>query len=327
MYNPPGQELWYLFAVRFPKTKALAVPTLVRPCARSCMGHCAHRRPHSAVVHARLPRAWVGNPVPTPQVEPGEEEYMKRRWTKAAKPSKVPVISLEEAPGAVPVAPAHRALQQYIPFAPTLLTDTELFIRENLPRPYVAVHLRLEEAWRAHCAALSNTEDAAQVAAAQCLTAGAGLRPGLCLPDVTQLQQLVKRAIRRTHAKSVYIATDLKDPTGVDAYELVAEAATAALAELHDVPASDTVVLRMGHLAEDPNVTSVVGVLRDMSVLAAADLAILNCVSSFSSLIAREREVRQRGVTAFWGLPFPAMAAASPAPTHVVGGPARHEEL
>ena len=30
MYNPPGQELWYLFGIRFSRVQALTVPTLVR---------------------------------------------------------------------------------------------------------------------------------------------------------------------------------------------------------------------------------------------------------------------------------------------------------
>ena len=240
-----------------------------------------------------------------------DEQYMRKRWTQAARPAKVPVIALEHSPGAVPAAPQHRALQSYIPMAPSWQAETNLFVRENLPRPYLAVHLRLHPDWQAHCVELDSTPEAAAAAAAfQCVPSGdsTSLPRGLCYPDVTALQQLVRRAIRRFGARSVYVATDMTDADDVDALNLVVQAANEALVDLHGGSEDDAVVLRMGLLADDPIPASAVGVMRDLGVLVEADVAILNCVSSFSSFVARERDVRPRGPTLYWGRPLPAPA-------------------
>ena len=231
---------------------------------------------------------------------------MRRRWTQAAQPSKAPVVALEYAPGSVPAAVAHRALQAYLPFAPTWEADTALYLAEHLPqRPYLAVHLRLSADWPAHCAALEAQAAPAGGGQYHCQSAPGPLAPGLCNPSVTALQQLVRRAVRRTRARAVYIATDLPVAAhaSADAFALVAAAAEEAMAEVVEDGGE---VVWLGTFPDDPITASTVGVMRDIGVLAHADVAILNCASGLSSLVAREREARRRGPTLFWGQALPA---------------------
>jgi peptide-O-fucosyltransferase len=311
---------------------ACAVPAHVRAARPGALVSVSHPLCACQGAHGARPRTWALRGIlwvcgggrggldlvlTAQQVGEDEDTYVRARWRQVARPGRTPVLALETSPGAVPAAIHHRALQVHLPFAADWQSETRLYIEHNLPRPYVAVHLRLGDDWAAHCASLDANVDA-DLSAFQCIdpthTAPATSTRALCMPDISTLQQAVRRAVRRVHARSVYLATDVPERATTDALNLVAVAAREALEEVaradrgaaDAADADEPVVLRLGALADDPQVQSVVGIMRDVGILAEADVAVLNCVSSLSSLVARERAVRPRpgASTVYWGRPL-----------------------
>ena len=263
----------------------------------------------------------------------GEDKYVRVRWKQAAKPSVAPVIALEDSPGPVPAPPHYRPLQAHLPLAPTALEEANIYIRHALPRPYLAVHVPQRAEWLAHCAKLADgsvlSGSEAGLAAYQCVPEGQPVPERLCEPNVVEMQQLIRRVINRYKVQAVYVATDVPLGQHTDALDLVITAAQEAMSALHGGSPEEAWVLRMGDLPEDPEVTSAVAIRRDIGVLAQADVAILNCVSTFSALVDRERAVRPHGPTLHWGQPLPpasaAAATATPADATSRGDEAKDE--
>lgn len=71
----------------------------------------------------------------------------KKEWDDSYPPSIFPVIAFTGSPGSFPVKDEDRRIQKYIKFRPRITDKAIKFIKENLPRPYIGIHLRNNLDW------------------------------------------------------------------------------------------------------------------------------------------------------------------------------------
>lgn len=207
-----------------------------------------------------------------------------------------PVVALFGAPGFFPPQQRNWPLQRYLVWSEDVRGDAEPFLDEHVMRPLLALHLRNGSDWKQACSkygvglseffasaqcglsAASNTLDPSLTDAMQRTgeeQPGDRITAEICLPGPDEVIRAVTRAQEQFGPfRTVFIGTDSDDH-----HEAIQQAV------------GDEVRVVLG---SSPT--------RDLYVFTQADLLIANCVSSFSAIAVRDRNIRGMP-TVFFGFP------------------------
>ncbi|CAD5118937.1 DgyrCDS7612 [Dimorphilus gyrociliatus] len=205
-----------------------------------------------------------------------ENNYDKKKWLERFSYKKYPVMAFTGAPAQFPVVKHYIPIQKYVEFSDEISKLAKEFINKYLEKPYIGVHLRNDIDFKNAC---EHVEEGGSnfFSSAQCL--GYDQQHGkiskeLCFPSKKTILKQVEEAVKKTKAKSLFVAAD-KD-------HMINEF------RKHLKQYKVNVVK---YTSNYPQV--------DLAILSSSDLYIANCVSSFSAFTVRHRSVRNLP-TQFW---------------------------
>ncbi|KAG7177838.1 GDP-fucose protein O-fucosyltransferase 1-like [Homarus americanus] len=206
-------------------------------------------------------------------------QNMAEQWNKHYLAEKWPVLAFTGAPATFPVQESNRHLHKYLIWSDSIVEKAQQFIA-TLPRgPFIGIHLRNGIDWVRACEHVQHSPNL--FAAPQCL----GYRnehgvasTELCLPSETNIIKKLKRVIKSTGAKSIFVASD---------NDFMIGRLTQALKKM-----------KVAVHRREPSEPHV-----DLAILGRSNHFIANCVSSFSAFAKRERDAKGFP-SSFWAFPL-----------------------
>ncbi|CAH8497564.1 unnamed protein product [Schistosoma intercalatum] len=196
----------------------------------------------------------------------------KEKWDQLFPSETYPVLAFIGPPSSFPVRPENRQFHRYLEWNSHINLVTENFINRWLNKPVVGVHLRNGEDFSNAC---SHLKSGLRIlfSSAQCHGDFNELPPykvteDMCIPSKELVLHTISYGVRLIKAKTIYVSTD-NDPM-------------LSLIRRHF---SDTTVKRV---VWEPNRKPE----EDLALLGRIDLAILNCVSTYSAAVKRERDAK-----------------------------------
>lgn len=204
--------------------------------------------------------------------------FHKSAWVNNFPGDKFPVLAFTGAPGAFPVLEKNVKLQQYIKWSSYIDNLAETFINKFKPNKddkFIGIHLRNGKDFKLACEHTRDMKNNNFFASAQCLgygTENGDLSMELCYPSDNTIMKQVGDALRKTGAKHAYIASD--NDHMIKKFEKRFKSVKFVKYDL-----------------ESPHV--------DLCILGKAEHAIVNCVSTFSAFLKRQRDTENK-TTDFW---------------------------
>ncbi|CAF0800266.1 unnamed protein product [Didymodactylos carnosus] len=205
------------------------------------------------------------------------DEHSVDDWHERFPPKDFPVISMKEAPAQFPMLSNNRKLQKYLKWSQKILDEVyqhqqTLFNSSK----YIGIHLRNDIDWLKACSDIETYHTQYYMASPQCLEETEFYATKkLCYPSDEEIFRLLKNIVILTQIKNIYVATDKRSMVKEIGHEL----------------SKQNVIVK--HL--DPWLPVI-----DIAMLAHSDYFIGNCVSSFTSAVKRERDIKNLP-SAFWG--------------------------
>lgn len=201
-------------------------------------------------------------------------KFEMKRWVEKYPADKYPVLAFTGAPGAFPVAEGNIGLHKHLQWSDRITKQVDRFIKKEMAEgPFITIHLRLGSDFENACNHLK--ESPMMFAAPQCF--GYRQERGtpskeMCYPPDDIIVKQVKKAVKKTGAKSVFIGTDSRD--------------------LIDKMSKEMKNVKFVKSKKDnPHF--------DLALMARGEIFIGNCFSTFSAFVKRERDVKQLP-TQFW---------------------------
>ncbi|KAL4235589.1 GDP-fucose protein O-fucosyltransferase 1 [Mactra antiquata] len=197
-------------------------------------------------------------------------------WKERFPADKYPVVALKGAPAPFPMKAEHRVLAKYMQWSDDIIEQGEKYIQDNFPgKKYIGMHLRNGVDWENACKHAPG--QSSYMASTQCFSATSGrkITEDICLPSKEVVLSLLDKVIKETDARVIYVATD-KNPLIKEISERFID-------------------LKVEVYHQDPWLPQL-----DLYILGQSDHFIGNCVSSFTSFVARQRAISNQP-TSFWG--------------------------
>lgn len=205
------------------------------------------------------------------------DSRLKSRWETKFPSEKHPVMAFAGAPGAFPILAKDVPLQKYLKWSDYIEKKSDDFInkfKESTDETFLGVHLRIGSDFQNACEHAREAENNF-FGSAQCL--GYNLEHGkmtyeLCYPSEKTIIGQIKKALKKGNYKFVYVAADSDHL-------------------MRKFEKTFKNVKFVKYSTSDPHA--------DLSILGKADHAIVNCVSTFSAFIKRQRDSEGK-TTEFW---------------------------
>ncbi|KAI3380148.1 hypothetical protein SNEBB_006915 [Seison nebaliae] len=200
-------------------------------------------------------------------------------WKKRFSSKKFPVLAFTGTPGTFPSLLSLAHLQKYLKYSKYIEEKGEKIIKKHLKSPFLAIHLRRGQDFINACE--HSGRNYHLFSSAQCL--GESFQYGkltkeLCYCSNDRLFSDINDGIKEISAKSLFIASDSQEVT-----ELVEKKFEKIINVFHY---DDIYDHESTHI--------------DLYILTKADLAIVNCISTFSAFAVRERQMTKKP-TKFFG--------------------------
>uniref|UniRef100_A0A0K0FVI9 GDP-fucose protein O-fucosyltransferase 1 n=1 Tax=Strongyloides venezuelensis TaxID=75913 RepID=A0A0K0FVI9_STRVS len=189
-------------------------------------------------------------------------------WKSRFNAKDYPVLSFTSAPGQFPAKQKDRQLQKYIRWSSRITSQAKKFIEQNLPRPFVGIHLRNDIDWSRVCEHIGTFSHTPIFSSEQCTGTNnfkGKLTKEVCFPSKKTILQDLEKVVREKNIKSIFVSSD-KDHM---------------IEEINDHFKEFNIT---AHRLED-NDTHI-----SLAILQASNHFIGNCVSTFTAFVARSRE-------------------------------------
>ncbi|XP_076812820.1 GDP-fucose protein O-fucosyltransferase 1-like [Clavelina lepadiformis] len=194
----------------------------------------------------------------------------KEQWDEAFPSNENPVIALMGAPASYPIAEADRYLQKYVEWSDEIKAFASDFIEKELKRPYLGIHLRNGMDWKRACRNVKGSIKYPYMSSPQCVgfSQTKPFTHEMCYPQKEAVIEQVTGIIKKSGAKSLFIATDDQS--------FEKEFKQSFLDNLLDVD-----MVKLDHDS----------LVKDMAILMEADEFMGSCASSVTAFVVRKRNI------------------------------------